>query len=250
MKSIPLLLPLLAALPFTASAEDEGWSGTGEFGLALTRGNSHSENLNAKLALENESDDWLHKYGLTAVRSESEVVGDFDGDGEVERRSELGANRYALNASSGYKMNARASWIGALRYENDDFAAYRDQVTFSIGFGYQLVDTERNELSVELGPGFRRARPQDGGDAENDLIFRSLVDYRYNLTANTALTNTLLVEAGDDNRFAQNDFGIAVAMNDRFALKTGVQVRYNSEVEPGTKNTDTLTTVNLVYSLR
>src|SRR3546814_16657575 len=50
-----------------------------------------------------------------------------------------------------------------------------------------------------------------------------------------------------DNTFLQNDIGIAVAMNEKFALKAGLQARYNSEVEPGTKKTDTQTTINLVY---
>jgi putative salt-induced outer membrane protein len=58
------------------------------------------------------------------------------------------------------------------------------------------------------------------------------------------------VEAGSDNTFMQNDIGIAVAMNEKFALKAGLQARRNSDVEPGTKNTDTLTTINLVYKIQ
>src|SRR3546814_20590749 len=52
-----------------------------------------------------------------------------------------------------------------------------------------------------------------------------------------------------DNTFLQNDIGIAVAMNEQFALKAGLQARYNSEVEPGTTKTDTLTPINLVYKI-
>jgi putative salt-induced outer membrane protein len=32
------------------------------------------------------------------------------------------------------------------------------------------------------------------------------------------------------------------------ALKLGFQVRYNSDTQPGTQSTDTLTTTNLVYN--
>ena len=249
MKSAFLPALLIAALPAVAAADQPVWTGTGELGLAVSRGNSHSENLNTKLSAQGESADWLHKLGFAAVRAESEVVGDFDGDGVEDSRDELSANRYQFNASSGYKMNPRTSWIGALRYENDDFAAYRDQTTLTLSFGYNIIDSEQTKLATEFGPGYRRARPQDGGDAESDLIFRGLVDYTHALTSNTSLVNTLLIEAGEDNRFAQNDFGVAVSMNSSFALKTGVQMRYNSEVEPGTHNTDTLTTVNLVYTM-
>jgi len=249
MKPVILVAASLLALPAAAFAADPEWTGTGELGLAVSRGNSHSENLNTKLSAQGESEQWLHKLGFAAVRAESEVVGDFDGDGVEDSRDELSANRYQFNVSSGYKMNPRTSWVGALRYENDDFAAYRDQTTLSLSFGYNFLDSEQTRLATEFGPGYRRARPQDGGDAESDLIFRGLVDYRHALTGNTSLVNTLLIEAGEDNRFAQNDLGVAVSMNSSFALKAGVQTRYNSEVEPGTHNTDTLTTVNLVYTM-
>ena len=86
---------------------------------------------------------------------------------------------------------------------------------------------------------------------QSSLIGRGLLDLRHQLTDNTELFNTLLVESGKDNTFAQNDLGVSVAMNERFALKAGLQARHNTEVEgDSTRRTDTLTTVNLVYNFR
>ena len=82
------------------------------------------------------------------------------------------------------------------------------------------------------------------------MVGRGQLEFKHQLTGNTELYDTLLVESGSDNTFMQNDIGIAVAMNDRFALKAGLQARRNSNVEPGTKKTDTLTTINLVYKMR
>jgi putative salt-induced outer membrane protein len=243
----PLFLVAALALPLAAQAD--GLTGTGELGLAVSRGNTEAENFNAKLSLVQEADDWTHKFGLSALRARNRIAL-VDEDGAVERRYELSANRYQLNASSAYNMNPRASWVGALRYENDDFAAFAHQTTFSLGFGYKLVDNERTTLQTEIGPGYRRARRRDDGATESDLILRGLVDYKQALTATTTLTNTLLFESGADNTFAQNDFGVSVAMNSRLALKAGLQLRHNTEVEATTKRTDTLTTVNLVYSLK
>lgn len=247
MHARSLMLCIALALPFGASAAD--WTGSGELGLAVARGNSRSENLNAKLNFVNEDDQWKHKFDASALRAKGEVTDDFDGDGIDEERFEVNANRYELGASSAFKMNDRASWVGAARYENDDFSAYEHQETFSIGFGYELVDTEATELSTELGPGFRHAKLANDG-TESDMIFRGVVDYSQKLTANTKLTNELLVESGDDNTFARNEFGVSVAMNASFALKAGVELRHNSEVQPGVEKTDTLTTVNLVYNLK
>ena len=243
--SLALILGSSAAV-----AADGAWSGSGELGLAVSRGNSRSENLNTKLNLVNEDDRWKHKFSLAAQRSKGEVKGDFDNDGVPDERFDLTANRYEFGASSAIKMNKRAYWVGALRYEKDDFASFETQTTFSLSYGYKAIDSETTQLSAEVGPGYRRAKLARTGETESDAIVRGQVDYSHQLTATTSLGNLLLVESGSDNTFAQNDLGISVAINSRFALKAGIQWRYNSETDPGTKSSDTLTTVNLVYNIK
>lgn len=250
-----LLATTLAALCLSANAigadgeTRTGWTGSGELGLALARGNARSESLNTKLGLVNEDDQWKHEFSLAALRAKGEVSGDFDGDGVDEERFETNANRYELAASSALKMNERAYWVGALRHENDDFSPFEHQSTFSLGFGYTAIDNDSTRLSAELGPGYRRAKDAVTGDSVSDSIARGQLDFSHQLTANTTLGNLLLVESGADNTFAQNDLSVSVAMNSSFALKAGVQVRHNTDVGPGTEKTDTLTTVNLVYTL-
>ncbi len=131
----------------------------------------------------------------------------------------------------------------------------------SLGYGYTVLKNERSELSVELGPGYKRYQPADRtikigdppelvtvrSDSEGEFVGRGLINYRHKLTDTTAFENTGLIEAGSDNTFMQNDAGLAVSINKSFALKLGYQIRYNSDVEPGAKNTDQLVTTNLVY---
>lgn len=234
-----------ASLPSTAA----DWSGSGELGLALARGNARSESLNGKLAFAAEDARWKHTYSLAVLRAKGEASGDFDGDGIEEERFELNANRYELGASSALKLDEVSSWVAALRYENDDFAPFEHQTTVSLGYGHQFLAGEDASLRGEIGPGYRRAKDAGTGETAGEAIVRGLLDYRQRLTANTELVNALLVESGDDNTFAQNDLGVSVAMNASFALKAGVQLRHNTQVGPGSEKTDTLTTVNLVYNL-
>jgi putative salt-induced outer membrane protein len=249
-----VVLGLALALPATAlraeEAAEPGWTGTGELGLALARGNAKSENLNTKLNFRNEDAQWKHQFSFAALRAKGESSGDFDGDGVPEQRFELNANRYEAGASSALKMNERAYWVGALRYENDDFAPFEHQTTFSLGYGYTAISSETTSLSLEAGPGYRRAKNAASGETETDTILRAQVDFQHQLTENTQLGNLLLLESGADNTFVQNDLGLKVAMNSKLALKASLQVRNNSEVAPGTDKTDTLTTVNLVYTFR
>lgn len=245
-----LTIALLGALPLAASAQDSGWSGSGEFGLAMARGNSSSDNANAKLAFTNEDDQWKHAYYLSALLNKTEVSTDTNGDGVFEKVKQTSANRYELGASSALKVSERSSWFAALRYENDDFAAYEYQTTFSIGYGHKLINTERTTLSAEIGPGYRRAKDAVTGQTDAELIGRGLLEFKHQLTANSELFDVLLVEAGSSNTFASNEFGIAVAINEKLALKAGFDMRNNTDVGPYTKNTDTLTKVNLVYNFK
>ena len=233
-----------------AATQSAGWTGTGELGFASARGNARSESLNLRFALGRETERWRHGWHASALRAKGEVSGDFDGDGVVEDRYEVNANRYELGLTSAYKFNARNRLAGSGRYENDDFSPYEYQATVAVSYGRQLVDSERTTLETEIGPGYRRARELGTGVVESDLIVRGLLDFSHALTGNAKLVNRLLVETGPDNTFAQNDFGVSVAMNESFALKAGLQARHNTEVGPGTRRTDTLTTINLVYSFR
>ncbi len=245
-----LTIALLGALPLVATAQESGWSGSGEFGLAMARGNTSSDNANGKLAFANEDDQWKHAYYLSALRNKTEVSVDTDGDGVLEKLKQTSANRYELGASSALKVSEISSWFAALRYENDDFAAYAHQTSFSLGYGRTLIKNERTSLSTQIGPGYRRAKDAVTGQTEADLIGRGLLDFKHQLTASTALFDLLLVEAGSSNTFASNEFGIAVAINEKLALKAGFDVRHNTDVGALTKNTDTLTKVNLVYNFK
>jgi putative salt-induced outer membrane protein len=260
-------LLLAAFASFAAQAQDTtdtasnhgGWSGSGEFGFASATGNSRSQNINAKLGLNQENEQWKNSFFVDALRSKSQqkVV---DSAGNTVEQFNTTANRYDGGASVGYKLDPRSYIVGAARYEHDDFGANLWQGIVSLGYGYIALKDERNELSFEIGPGYKRYRPADvdvvvGGvlvpqqqPTESELVARGLINYNYNLTANTAFEDTLLMEAGSKNTYLQNDAGLAVSMTRKLALKVGFQVRHNSDVLPGVKKTDTLTTTNLVYS--
>ena len=82
---------------------------------------------------------------------------------------------------------------------------------------------------------------------ENGVIGRGMVDFKHQFNDNVAIYDNLLVESGKDNTFVRNDIGVLVKMTDALALKAGVETRHNTDVLPGVKKTDTLTTVNVVY---
>lgn len=241
------------------ATDNGGWSGSGEFGFASARGNSRSENVNAKLGLTQENELWKNNFFLNGLRSKGEVSVT-DADGNTVDRFSTTANRYDGGASVGYKLDPRSYIVGAGRYEHDDFGANLWQSTVSLGYGYIALKSQRAELSFEIGPGYKRYRPaneqqvvgdttvQVRQDTVGEAVARGLANFKYRLTDNTAFEDTLLTEAGSKNKYYQNDAGLSVSMTKKMALKVGFQVRYNSDTQPGTQSTDTLTTTNLVYN--
>lgn len=226
-----LVLSLLAALPLAAHAQ---WKPSAELGVVNTTGNSETTSVNGKFALSGEDEAWTHDYYAAALRAES-------GD-------ELTANRAELGAKAARKLGERSYLGGVGRYENDDFSAYGYQATLAVNYGFEALKDERRRLLLEAGPGIRRSRLEGSGETEQDALLRGFADYKHQLTDSTSFFNTLLVEAAQDNTFVQNDIGIAVSINRTLALKAALQARHNTDVPGNLERTDTLASVNIVWS--
>jgi putative salt-induced outer membrane protein len=257
----------LPALVWAQAPGTSNWSGTGEFGLANSTGNTKSLNADAKFKLAYEDDIWKDAFFLNVNRAKSNVKSPVVVDGVVVGETssyQTTANHFDVGGSLGYKFNPRSYMIAAARYDHDDFAPNRWQEVASIGFGYILFKNARAEFSIEAGPGYKRYQPQpyiqvDASvtppvatqikpPAENEAIGRGLVNYKLAITDSVSLQETFLVEAGSQNRYYQNDIGVAVAMTRTMALKVAYENRYNSNIVPGTEHLDSLFTTNLVYN--
>jgi putative salt-induced outer membrane protein len=221
---------LVALVPATASAE---WSGKGQFGGVLSRGNSDTETLNAKIDITNEIDRWKHKAGFSMLRTVNEDV--------------TSADRWELRGQSEYALTERSFVFGSLRYEDDRFTDYDYQATAAAGYGYHLIATETTKLDGLIGVGFRRTELRLTGETEEEAILRGGMDFEHQLTATTQVYNKFLVESGSDNTFLQNQLGMEVKINDSFVLGVDYAVRHNTDVLPGTDETDQVLSVNLVY---
>jgi len=172
-------------------------------------------------------------------------------DGVTRRMRQTTANRYSIAIGSALQLGEYRQINTALRHERDDFAAFDHTTIVGVSYGTRLVGHPRMVLDAQFGPGARRAHERDTGQMRDELIARGIFDFKFGLTDTTELVNTLLLESGSDNTFAQNDLGIAVAMNKSLALKASWQARYNSDVgDEERRSTDTLMTMNLVYSFK
>jgi putative salt-induced outer membrane protein len=214
----------------TAAAD---WSGKGTFGGVLARGNTETETINLNVDIENKVDVWTHKAGASMLRTVTDDI--------------TSADRWELRGESQYSLTDRSYLFGALRYEDDAFTDYDYQATLSGGYGYRFIANDTTKLEGQIGIGYREAELQLTGEQQDDAILRGAINYEHKLTATTLVYDRFLVESGSENTFVQNALGVEVKINDSFALGLDYSVRHNTEVLPGTDETDQVLTANLVY---
>ncbi len=209
------------------------WTGKGTFGGVLARGYTETETINLNIDIANELEKWTHKAGASMLRSSNDNVDS--------------ANRWELRGETNYKLTDRSYLFGTLRYEDDAFTDFAYQATLAGGYGYFFIKSDTTKLEGQIGPGVRRTELRLTGGIQEDVIVRGAVNYEHKLTATTLIYDRFLVESGSENTHLQNALGIEVKIAERFALGLDYSVRHNTDVLPGTEETDQVFTANLVY---
>lgn len=261
LSATTLLLPAAVLAAGPPPPPKVGWSGSGEVGFAAASGNTRSENLNAKVNVKYNDDRWKNEFNLTALRNKGTVAVKVMDDSTTPPTQvstthyQTTADRVEAAASAGYKLDDHSYLVGASRYERDEFSAYDHQAIGSIGYGYQVLKSARNELAFEVGAGYKSVETKSAAnplhvstDSLNGGATRGKIEYKHSFNANTSFSNVYLVESTSGNTFVQNDAGLQVKMTDQLGLKAGYEIRHSSDVLPGFKSTDQLLTTNLVYS--
>lgn len=240
-----LLSTLFLSASVTGVNADEitnsGWSGQGEAGFVKASGNTDSENLNLGLNFKKTTDLWSHEVALTALQSSSDDVDTADSS--------------AVDYVAKRALSDRSNLFFTLGYLDDAFDGFTEQYSTSFGYGYKWIDSDTRKWETGIGIGYRDTSTElvldDGSRIEGEdvsgetLVLRS--DYFHKLTPNTEFIDSFKAELGSDNSFIENDAALYVSMNERFALKAGVLMRHNTDPAPGVDETDTITSLSLVY---
>ena len=211
------------------------WEGAGEFGFVNTTGNTETLALNLKLNFLRTGERWRHRFTGTALATSE--------DGNTDNK------RYTVEIQSDRKLNEKSWLFGAWRWDADKFGSYDPQLSFTAGYGHQLMKSEKHSLKGEIGAGYRKLTETESGESSSEAILRFLLDDSWQVFKTTLWTNRLLIETGSSNTFSQFNSGLAVSMTDTFALKLGFEIRNNTDIPPGdSEHTDTITSANIVYN--
>jgi putative salt-induced outer membrane protein len=230
--------------PLGAALAD--WSGKSEAGVVISSGNTNTKAANGKLDLTYDVKKWKFIFDAAGVYAS-------DDTGTT-------GQRWDVKAQHEYNFNPHTFWFNSARYENDRFSGFLYQATLGTGVGHRFFDRPDLKLTAQTGVGYKMAQSRDSlaedgvtfvpGETDREAIFQGGIDYEQTLTATTKLMNKFLTEAGSENIFLQDDLSLQVKITQVLALAVGYTVRHNTKPPEGFKNTDTLTTLNLVYEFK
>ena len=170
------VLFLLATSVYAQDDADEetelGWSGVGELGFVSTSGNTDSAALNVSLEFIRTTERWRYRFAGSALMTSE------NGDKDNER--------YQAEAQADRKLGEKGYLFGVYRYDADKFGTYDPSQTFTIGYGRELMKSEKHVLKGEIGGGYRKLEERLSGETESDAILRFLLDDAWQVFSTTS----------------------------------------------------------------
>lgn len=225
-----IMLSALALVPTVASAAS--WNGEADLGLVATQGNTNTSTLNAALDVEHQHTQWRDDLRLEALNSTNQGT--------------TTAERYVGELKTAYDFSHASFWFGNLRYDADRFSGYAYQASESFGYGHRFHPYASVHADLQAGPGLRQSR-QEGERGRNEVIVRAAAGLTWALSDSAKFNQRLRVEGGRSNTTVESVSSLQSQVVGNLAVKVAETVKFNSSVPVGTKKTDYLSSVNLVY---
>jgi putative salt-induced outer membrane protein len=248
MKSISLLALALAIAHGGVAAKEapepgRTWNTSAELGAITTSGNTVGTSVTGKIDARQELEDWSNEYVLSGYFKEDENTQD-DGS-KVRERS---AERFSLSAKAAYKLVDDGAKLFALASHVDDkFGAYTRYSTLGVGYGARWLKTSDKSIDAEIGPGYFKGM-RATGELESGMTVRGAATLKWQLSDSAAFAQAISVERGTSNTHSMAETSLRTKINGTMQMKAAFSVRNDTSVPEDKKNTDSQTSVTLVYS--
>jgi putative salt-induced outer membrane protein YdiY len=234
MKKTLLAATLISGLIVSGPAVAQ-WKGEAGVGLVNASGNTDNSSLSGTVGLSRQGELWKHNIFADIYKAQTDGVDS--------------ADRMMLGYKADRTLNERTYAWGALRMESDEFADIDRRLVGSIGLGYKVLLGPVHTLDVEAGLGYRITDFITATDKSKEAVGILAANYTGKLTDTVTLTQRLALEAGKDNKLLSSTTGLNVKLSSNLSLALAYILRRNSDIVGARgKKTDSLTTMNVVYS--
>jgi putative salt-induced outer membrane protein len=229
--------------PTIVVPEGSNWYTQAELGAISTSGNTAGTSVTGKIDARQELSNWSNEYIVSGFFKDDDIQ---NGDGTHEHTRS--AQRYSASAKAAFKLledGHRAFFLGS--HVNDKFGAYTRYTSVGVGYGTQLLRREDRTVDVEVGPGYFHGENSTGG-IESGPTVRGAAQLRWRLSPSAAFSQMVSVERGTSNTHSIAETALSTKINGTMQMKAAFSARSDTNVPETKKNTDTQTSLTLVYS--
>jgi putative salt-induced outer membrane protein YdiY len=213
------------------------WDGSFEAGINGTSGNTDTVNLRSGLHAKRKGRSTTLSLDMLYRRDNE------DGEQTVNRLFTEGRNEWRF---------AKSPWTGYAHsvVEFDEFTAWDSRVTFDMGWGYRLWDTEVSEFIARFGSGFSR----EFGGPDEAVVPEGVLGLDFDLQISKRQTFEITADYfpdwtmwGEYRMNAKANWKMMLDSSENLALKVGVIDRYDS-TPGGLKPNDLDYSMTLLWS--
>jgi putative salt-induced outer membrane protein len=212
----------------------EGWQGTVSLGYLASTGSVSSSNFDARLNLTDRDGAWINVLDYHIVQ------GSAGGTVDTSTRNATWQSDYSFTPSN-YVFSY-------LDYYSNPFSGYARRETAAVGYKRRLFHLAGQEMNASVGVGMRHSVLVNQA-ARTSAIERVALGYRWQLNRLSHLSERLSVARGTDDVFSEAVTSLTAHLAGNFAISLSYTLEHNSNVLPGLANTDTYTSVSLIYTL-
>lgn len=213
--------------------KESPWTAKVGLGYVNTSGNTNTETLIFNTDVAYEVEKWKHEGHLDTLKASTDDV--------------TTADRLRFGAQSNYKFRERDYFYGNFSYEDDKFSGFEYQTKLSIGYGRKIIKTDKHELDGEIGPGYRKFKP-DNLPSDDEALLRLAGLYKWTISSYSEFTQDLIADYGELQDEWLSVTALRTSIYEDLSLRLAYEVRYLDVVPVGNDNYDRTTTVSFDYA--
>jgi len=225
------------------AAQDErtlGWSNVAEATFVVTAGNATARTLGLKNTAEHLWEKASFKLSAGAIRTESGIT-TRTATGTPESfiiseatDTEITAENYFLKSRLDRALSESAFLYGGADWDRNTFAGIQNRYGLVTGAGRSWFDTDSRKLKTDIGVTYTIQKDvvENPGGEDSFAGLRGSYDFFHKLTGTTDLASVLVL---DENLSDTEDLranwtnSLSVAMSERLALKTSLQILFDNQ---------------------
>lgn len=133
------------------------------------------------------------------------------------------------------------------RVTRDLFSGFDYQVSETVGYGSEWTFSPSLRFEAQGGGGLRQTKTEDD-EREKEGIVRGAALLRWKISKRAEFRQRVTIESGRSNTLTESLTSVKSTIVGNLGMSLRLTVTRNSQVPAGTKNTDSITSINLVYT--